>query len=203
MKVPGKGTDMKRVLVLLSDGFEAFEAAAFTDVLGWASAFGAEPIEVVTAGLHSRLKSTFALEVMPMIQLIDVRADDFDAVAIPGGFEKAGYYQDAYSPEFLDTIRKFAALGKPIASICVGALPVGRSGVLKGRPATTYHLLDGKRRRELAEMGAMVVDASLVRDGNIITSNSPATAADVAFALLEDLTSRDNALTVRRWMGFE
>jgi len=194
---------MKRVLLLLPNGFEALEAAAFTDVLGWASMFGTEPIEVVTVGLHPRLKYTFTFEVIPMIHLSEVKVEDFDAVAIPGGFEKAGFYQDAYSPQFLDVIRKFAEMGKPIASICVGALLVGRSGVLEGRRATTYHLLEGKRRRELAAMGAIVVDEPLVRDGGIITSASPATAIDVAFALLEDLTSRDNVMTVRRLMGFE
>lgn len=195
---------MKKVLLLLSEGFEAFEAAAaFTDVLGWASAFGAETIEVVTAGLHPRLKCTFALEVIPMIRLSDVKVEDYDAVAIPGGFEKAGFYEDAYSREFLGIIRRFADPGKPIASVCVGALPVGRSGVLDGRSATTYSLLGGRRRSELAAMGAVVVDAPVVRDGNIITSTSPATATEVAFALLEDLTSRDNAIKVRRLMGFE
>ena len=194
---------MKRVLLLLADGFEAFEAAAFTDVLGWANSFGAEPIEVITAGLHPRLKCTFTFEVIPMIQLSEVKVEDFDAVAIPGGFEKAGFYQDAYSQEFIDIIRKFSEQGKLVASICVGALPVGRSGILAGRRATTYHLLEGKRRKELAAMGAVVVDTPLVQDGNIITSTSPATAIDVAFTLLENLTSPKNAMTIRRWMGFE
>jgi 4-methyl-5(b-hydroxyethyl)-thiazole monophosphate biosynthesis len=194
---------VRKVLLLLSEGFEAFEAAAFTDVLGWASAFGEETIEVVTAGLHPRLECTFALEVVPMIRLSDVKVEDYDAVAIPGGFEKAGSYRDAYSPEFLGIICKFADLGKPIASVCVGALPVGWSGALEGRRATTYSLLGGRRRSELAAMGAVVMDEPLVIDGNIITSTSPATATEVAFALLEDLTSRDNAPKVRRLMGFE
>lgn len=194
---------MKRVLLLLANGFEAFEAAAFTDVLGWASAFGSEEIEVITAGLHPRLKCTFSLEVVTSLRLSKVKVEDFDAVAIPGGFEKAGFYQDAYSPEFLEIIRKFAELGKPVASVCVGALPIGKSGILKERRATTYHLLEGKRRKELAAMGVVVVDEPLVRDGGIITSTSPATATDVAFALLEELTSRENVTTIRRWMGFE
>ena len=194
---------MKKVLLLLANGFEVFEAAVFTDVLGWASAFGSEKIEVITAGLHPRLKCTFSLEVIPSLRLSAVKVEDFDAIAIPGGFEKVGFYQDAYSPEFLEVIRKFAELGKPVASVCVGALPIGKSGVLKGRRATTYHLLEGKRRKELAAMGAVVVDEPLVQDGGIITSTSPATATDVAFALLEELTSRENVTEIRRWMGFE
>jgi len=193
---------MKRVLLLLADGFEAYEAAAFTDVLGFATAFGDEEIEVVTTGLHPELRCTFGFRVIPELRLEDVQDEEFDAVAVPGGFERAGFYNDAYSDAFLDAFRRFSAAGKPIAAICTGALPVARSGVLRGRRATTYHLLDGKRRKELADMGALVVDEPVVRDGSIITSTSPATAADVAFELLKMLTSMDNVRTTRHSMGF-
>ena len=193
---------MKRVLLLLADGFEAFEAAAFTDVLGFATAFGDEEIEVVTVGLHPEIHCTFGFTVKPELMLEDARDDEFDAVAVPGGFERAGFYNDAYSDVFVDVFRRFAAAGKPIAAVCTGALPVARSGVLRGRRATTYHLLEGRRRRELADMGANVVDEPVVRDGSIVTSTSPATATDVAFALLEMLTSAENAGTTRHAMGF-
>lgn len=193
---------MKRVLLLLADGFEAFEAAAFTDVLGFATAFGDEEIEVVTVGLRPEIHCTFGFTVKPELMLEDARDDEFDAVAVPGGFERAGFYNDAYSDVFVDVFRRFAAAGKPIAAVCTGALPVARSGVLRGRRATTYHLLEGRRRRELADMGADVVDEPVVRDGSIVTSTSPATATDVAFALLEMLTSAENAGTTRHAMGF-
>jgi len=64
-------------------------------------------------------------------------------------------------------------------------------------------LLGGKRRQQLAEMGAEVVDEMSVRDGNVITSTGPSTAADVALALVEALTSRENAARIRELMGFE
>src|SRR5215813_1569456 len=129
---------MKKVLLLLADGFEAFEAAAFSDVLGWADEFGSEPIEIVTAALRERLQCTFAFDIIPMVQLSDIDLADFDALAIPRGFERAGFYNDAYAPEFSAAIRAFAELDRPIAAICVGALPVARSGILEGRRATTY-----------------------------------------------------------------
>lgn len=193
---------MKRVLLLLADGFEAFEAAAFTDVLGFATAFGDEEIEVVTVGLHPEIRCTFGFKVIPEMLLQDIRDEEFDAVAVPGGFERAGFYNDAYSDVFVDVFRRFAAAGKPIAAVCTGALPVARSGVLRGRRATTYHLLEGRRRKELAEMGAHVIDEPVVRDGSTVTSTSPATATEVAFSLLEMLTSPENVATTRHTMGF-
>ncbi|WP_235615640.1 hypothetical protein [Brevibacillus reuszeri] len=52
-------------------------------------------------------------------------------------------------------------------------------------------------------MGATVIpDQSIVIDNNIITSYNPSTAFDVAFNLLESLTSRENTDNVKRLMGF-
>jgi 4-methyl-5(b-hydroxyethyl)-thiazole monophosphate biosynthesis len=128
--------------------------------------------------------------------------DVFDALAVPGGFEESGFYQDAYHEDFLKIIRQFNESRKIIASICVGALPLGKSGILKDKKATTYHLLDGKRRKQLESFGANVQDQPIVVDDNIITSTSPATALDVAFTLLRMLTSPDNEKKVKTAMGF-
>ena len=194
---------MKKILVLLSNGFELFEAAAFIDVLGWANVFGNEEISTVTAGAHAKLNCTFGFQIIPDAQISDLNMDDFDALAIPGGFEKAGFYEDGFSEAFLKIIRHFDEKKKPIASICVGALLLGKSGILTGRRATTYRLLDGRRRNQLAEMGAKVTDASVVKDDNVITSTSPATAAEAALVLLETITSEENAEKIREMMGFE
>ena len=80
---------------------------------------------------------------------------------------------------------------KIIASICVGALPMGKNGVLNGRKGTTYHLNE-LRQQQLTAFGVEVVNQPIVIDKNIITSSSPATALDVAFTLLELLTSSEN-----------
>ncbi len=194
---------MSRVLVILPNAFEIFEAAAFIDVLGWANHYGESPIETVTAGTVAEIECTFgALRVRPKVLLADVDAEDFDAVAIPGGFESQGFFEDAYSETVLQTLRHFEQRRKPVASICVGALPLAKSGILNGKRATTYHLMDGKRRKQLAELGAKVVDAAIVTDDNKITSTSPATAIEVALALVERLTSRRNAERIRHLMGF-
>jgi 4-methyl-5(b-hydroxyethyl)-thiazole monophosphate biosynthesis len=194
---------MKKVLILLANGFELYEASAFIDVLGWASVFGSEPIEIVTAGFDKQLHCTFGFDVIPDSQISQLDLDSFDALAIPGGFEKAGFYEDAFSNRFLEVIRKFEAAGKPISSICVAALPVAKSGILQGRNATTYHLLEGRRRKELGSFGAIVQDSNIVRDKNITTSSSPSTAIKVAFDLVERLTSPQNAEHIQELMGFD
>jgi 4-methyl-5(b-hydroxyethyl)-thiazole monophosphate biosynthesis len=192
---------MKKVLLLLADGFEAVEASVFTDVIGWNRVDGDGSTDLVTVGLRDKLKCTFNFTVIPEMHISEVDIDDFDALAIPGGFEEAGFYEDAYSEAFLNLIREFDRAGKIIASICVGALPVGKSGVLAGRSGTTYNL--GIRQKQLEEFGVNVLgDEPIVVDGNIITSYNPSTAFGVAFKLLELLTNRENCDNVKRLMGF-
>jgi len=193
---------MKRALLLMCEGVEVYEAAAFYDVLGWSGAEGFEPVEVVTAGLTDEVRCAFGLRVRCDMRLDQARLRDLDALAVPGGFAEHGFYEQAYSAEVSDLIRDFARQGKPIASICVGALPLAKSGVLTNRPATTYSLSGGHRRRQLAELGARVVDAPIVIDGRIVTSTGPGTAVDVAFWLLAELVGSDTAAAIRHLMGF-
>lgn len=193
---------MKNVLLLLAQGFEEYEASVFTDVLGWSRDIGDIPVNVVTAGRRAQIQCTWNLIVTPEAQLSEISVDEYDALAVPGGFEEAGFYEDAYHEDFLKIIRQFHDSNKIIASICVGALPLGKSGILKNKKATTYHLLDGKRRKQLESFGAYVQDQPIVVDDNIITSTSPATALEVAFKLLRMLTSPDNEKKVKTAMGF-
>jgi len=191
----------KKVLLLLANGFEAFEASVFTDVLGWNKLEGDGSTEVITCGIHKQLKCTWNFVVKPESLLSEIDVNMFDALAIPGGFEEAGFYVDAFSEEFLSLIQAFDRADKIIASICVGALPIGKSGVLNGRKGTTYHL-NKLRQQQLTAFGVQVVNQPIVIDKNIITSSSPATALDVAFKLLELLTSSENCKEVKRLMGF-
>ncbi len=193
---------MKKILLLLANGFEAYEASVFTDVLGWNRLEGDGTTHLVTCGMHEKLNCTWNLTIIPELLTSEVDVAMFDALAIPGGFEEAGFYEDAYHDEFLSIIQKFDQADKLIASICVGALPVGKSGVLHHRKGTTYHLNQGCRQQQLAAFGVDVVNQPIVIDGNIITSSSPATALDVAFKLLELLTSSDNCHRVKHLMGF-
>jgi 4-methyl-5(b-hydroxyethyl)-thiazole monophosphate biosynthesis len=192
----------KKVLLFLAQGFEAYEASVFTDVIGWSRAFGTEPVDLITTGLRPELRCTWNLIVRPELEFEKINVQDFNALAISGGFEKAGFYEDAYDERLLNLIREFDKEEKIIAAICVAALPIGKSGVLKNRHATTYDLLDGVRRKQLADFGAKVRDESIVIDKNIITSTGPSTGLDVAFKLLEMLTNKKNVKTVKKYMRF-
>jgi Putative intracellular protease/amidase len=191
-----------KILLFLAKGFETMEFSPFVDVMGWARNDYGYDVPVVTCGFHKQVMSTFNIPVIVEKTIDEINIDEYDALAIPGGFEEFGFYEEAYDERFLNLIREFDSKGKIIATICVGALPVGKSGALKNRKATTYHLRDGYRQEQLKEFGVNVVNESIVVDKNIITSYCPSTASYVAFKLLEMLTSEKQIKIVKAAMGF-
>ena len=192
---------MKKILLLLSGGFEIYEASVFIDVMGWNLEEGDGSTQLFTCGMRKEIKSAFNQCFVVDYLIEDIKVDDFDALAIPGGFETYGFYKDAYHADFLNLIKAFRAKDKCIASICVGALPAAKSGILEGKKGTTYK--NPVRRAALAACNVEVLDQPIVEDDNIITSWNPVTAIHVAFRLLEQLTSKENTDKVRELMGFE
>ncbi|HKM34082.1 MAG TPA: DJ-1/PfpI family protein [Lachnospiraceae bacterium] len=191
-----------KILVFCAKGFETMEFSPFIDVFGWARNDYGYDIQVETCGFTKQVLSTFGVPVIMDKLIEDILVEEYDALAIPGGFEEFGFYEEAYDERFLALIREFNTQKKIIASICVGALPLGKSGILEGRKATTYHLREGFRQKQLAAFGVHVINEPIVIDDNVITSYCPQTAAYVAFALLEKLTCTEKMDIVKKAMGF-
>ncbi len=193
---------MKKVLLFLPHGFEMYEASVFIDVIGWNLTDGDGSTKLLTGGFAREVVSSFDQRLVVDRTFEQIRAADFDALALPGGFVEYDFYREAYDERLLELIREFDRQGKPVASVCVGALPLGKSGVLAGRRCTTYNQKDRVRQKTLAEFGANVVNEPVVEDGNIITSWNPSTAMEVAFRLLERLTDKPRADFIRQIMGY-
>lgn len=191
-----------KILLFLAKGFETMEFSPFVDVMGWAENDYGVDVSVVTCGFKKQVMSTFNIPVIVAKTIEEINIDDYDALAIPGGFEEYGFYEEAYDERFLKLIREFDAKNKIIASVCVGALPLGKSGILSNRNATTYHLDGGKRQAQLKEFNVNVINTPIVVDRNVITSYCPETAPGVAFKLLELLTSKEQMEIVKKSMGF-
>jgi len=191
-----------KTLLFLTKGFETMEFSVFVDVMGWARNDYGMDAQIVTCGFTKQVVSTFNIPVIVDTLIDEIIVDDYAALAIPGGFEEFGFYEEAYHDKFLNLIREFDSKGKIIATVCVAALPLGKSGILKNRRATTYHLRDGYKQKRLAEFGVNVVNEPIVVDNNVITSYCPATAPNVAFKLLEMLTSKEQMEAVKYAMGY-
>ena len=193
---------MRNVLLLLANGYETYEASVFIDVIGWNLIDGDKSTKLFSCGLTKEINSSFDQKCIVDYLVKDINVDDYDALAIPGGFEEYEFYEDAYDENFLNIIRDFQKQNKLIVSICVGALSLGKSGVLEGKFATTYNK-KAIRQDTLREFGATVKNEPVVIDGDIITCWNPSTAIDVAFLLLERLTTKENTNYIKTIMGFE
>jgi 4-methyl-5(b-hydroxyethyl)-thiazole monophosphate biosynthesis len=174
---------MKKVLLLLSNGFEAYEASVFTDIIGFSQTGGID-INIESVGMHPTLTCAYGFSVIPNKQINEIDAKSYDALAIPGGSTESGFYVDAYTNKFLHIITTFDKLHKPIAGICTGGMPIAKSLALKGKNGTTF---PGKRQSEMATYGVTIQNKDIVVDKNIITSSSPKTGVNVVFKLLEML----------------
>ncbi len=192
----------KKILLFCAKGFETMEFSVFIDVFGWARNDYGHDIKVDTCGFTKQVMSTFNVPIIVDKLISEIDIDNYDALAIPGGFEEFGFYEEAYDEQLLQLINEFNKKHKIIATVCVGALPLGKSGVLCGRKGTTYHLQGGYRQKQLKEYGVLVVNKPVVVDDNIITSYCPETAPHVAFKLLEILIGTDKMLEIKNAMGY-
>ena len=115
--------------------------------------------------------------------LDQVRAEDFDALVIPGGWAPDRLRR---LPAVLELVRGFDRAQKPIAMIChAGWVPVS-ARILKGRQVTGVAAI----RDDLENAGARYLDQSVVVDGHLISSRTPADLPDFCRALIAAITAK-------------
>lgn len=96
----------------------------------------------------------------------DVRAEDYDALLIPGG--RAPEYL-RLNTKVIELVKAFDAAKKPIAAVCHGAQLLAAAGVLKGRSCSAYPACGPEVTLAGGEYVDIPVDAAHV-DGNLVTA---------------------------------
>jgi protease I len=96
----------------------------------------------------------------------DVRAEDYDALVIPGG--RAPEYI-RLNPQVLAIVRHLSEARKPIASICHGLQVLAAAGVLRGRACSAYPACAPEIRSAGGEWVEVPMDSAHV-DGNLVTA---------------------------------
>jgi protease I len=109
-----------------------------------------------------------------------VRAEDFDAIIIPGGRAPARMRKDK---AMVDLVKRADELGKLIAAVCHGPQLLAAAGIVKGRRLTSWPAV----AKELVAAGAEWVNQAVVQNGNIITSRKPADLPKFNKAIIEAL----------------
>lgn len=96
----------------------------------------------------------------------EVRAEDYDALLIPGG--RAPEYL-RLNARVIELVKAFDAAKKPIAAVCHGAQLLAAAGVLKGRACSAYPACGPEVKLAGGEYVDIPVDAAHV-DGNLVTA---------------------------------
>lgn len=109
-----------------------------------------------------------------------VQPDDFDALLIPGGQAPDALRLDRALVRF---VRDFMATGKPVAAICHGPKLLIEANAVSGRTVTSWPSV----RTDLVNAGADWINASVVQDGNLVTSRKPGDLDAFCNALLRKL----------------
>ena len=153
---------MKKVYVLLAEGFEVLEAIAPIDVMRRAG------IKVVTLSLNKTLEVNSAQNVM-------VKADDMlgsykdgDGIFLPGGY--SGYENLFKSDEAMELTKYYLDNRKMVAAICGAPSSLGRRRMIDGRNITLHFSTH-----------------ELVKDKNLITASGSGYSQELGFAILEYL----------------
>lgn len=195
---------MKKILILISQGVEILEASPFIDIFGWNMVVGKKNTITTTTSIHDIIYCTWNLKIFPQLNLKkeSIDLEEYDALVIPGGFGKAGFFNDMKDSIFKNVIQHFNEKNKIIVGVCTGVIPLGEAGILKGRKATTY-LLDNERYfSQLEKYGAIPISEEIVEDENLITCSGPKNALETAFLLLEKFSDKENCNIVKKNMCF-
>lgn len=169
--------------LFLADGFETVEALCPLDLLRRAGA------KVRTVGVTGKIVTS--RQDVPVTADLTIEelspSDRPEMLILPGGMPGAANL-DA-SPRLDGLLRDGAARGAFLAAICAAPFLLGRRGLLAGRRAVCFP--EEKFERQLE--GAILTDAAVVRDGNIITARAMGASTEFGLALIEALYDRETA----------
>ena len=180
---------MKRIAVLLADGFEEVEAITPIDFLRRA---GVEVIIVgVTGGLATGGHNIRVGSDMRIDQVTEEFIAGVDGVLVPGGTR--GAENIAASDHAMGLIRHCLDTGKLVAALCAApGVVLGANGLLTGRRFTCYPGF------ETRVVDGVFSEERVVVDGNVITSRGPGTAAEFALAVIRYLVGEKEASDLHR-----
>ena len=156
----------RRVAILATDGVEEAELTEPRQALKDA---GANPIVVSpkSGSIKAWQHDHWGDEIKVDRPLDEARADDFDALMLPGGVMNPDHLRT--NKRAVQFVRDFFDAGKPIAAICHGPWMLVEADAVRGRTLTSWPSL----QTDVRNAGGDWVDREVVTDMGIVTSRKP------------------------------
>ncbi|MFH1478254.1 MAG: DJ-1 family glyoxalase III [Candidatus Omnitrophota bacterium] len=176
----------KKAIIILAEGFEDIEAVSVIDILRRAG------IGLTVASIGDIKVKASRNTVILADKKLSGAGDDFDALILPGGMPGATNLSRSDKVTLL--IENMYKKEKLIAAICASpAVVLAPLGVLNGKRATCYPGMEDTFNKDTSYKNEAVVV-----DGNIITSQGPATAILFSLKIVEMLVSKEASLKIKK-----
>ena len=179
---------MKKVYVLLADGFELIEALTPVDVLRRGG------IDVKTVSITSEKNIMSAQEVLVKADttLKETDIKDGDMLVLPGGYP--GYVNIGKSNEVVELVKFYVNNGKFVGAICGAPSILGNHDIAPGKKVTCHTSIKNLMKNYQYE------EKNIVRDDKIITGMGAGHSVAFAFKLAEALLDSDTISKIKTGM---
>lgn len=182
---------MKKVSVILADGFEEIEGLTVVDLLRRARIY----VDTVSIMDDYTVHGAHGINVQTEDLFEEVNFVESDMIVLPGGMPGTTNL-DAHAG-VRRVVKDFFEEGKKIGAICAAPTVLSNLGLLKGKRATCYPAME----KEI--QGAALTGARVTVDGNIITSQGVGTAIEFALKLIEVLSGKEKADEIAESIVYE
>ncbi len=171
---------MTRVVFLLLPALHLLDLAGPAQVFSTAVGFGHD-YELCYVGRQEEVPTAQGLTVRARLDWPDLTPGDL--IVVPGWRASALRDGPALDPRDLGRLVAHHDAGGTVASVCAGAMALGRAGLLDGRRCTTHHALQDELARRYPK-ATVVRDVLYVVDGRVVTSAGIASGIDLALHLV-------------------